>query len=128
MSVQVDEDLVLAKVAILRRCVGTIEKLWVQAEPALPDWARLDVTVLNLQRAVQACLDLTNHLIAANAWGLPGSATEAITLLVDHNVLDADNTTVYRGMIGFRNVAVHNFTTFADQILQATLNQPPTNP
>ena len=34
---------------------------------------------------------------------------EAIGILVENHILPAAETTAYRGMIGFRNVAVHNY-------------------
>lgn len=122
MTVRFDEDIVLSKVATVRRCVGAIGKLWFENDPAVPDWVRLDVTVLNLQRAVEACLDMANHLIAINSWGLPGAAVEAIQLLVDNNVLTASELSVYRGMIGFRNIAVHNYREIDQAIVRGIVN------
>jgi len=141
MTVQFNEDIVLAKVAAVRKCVQIIRKLWFENEPVVPGWIRLDVTVLNLQRAVEACLDMANHLIAVNSLGLPGSAADAIGILVDNQILPASETSVYRSMIGFRNVAVHNYREidpvvvagivhdhlddlerFASRVLEATIN------
>ncbi len=140
MIVNFDEDIVLAKVASIRKCIRVMESLWFEKSPEVPDWIRLDVTVLNIQRAVEACLDLANHLIAVNSLGLPGSAAEAISMLVDNRILPSLEISVYRGMIGFRNIAVHNYREideaivsgivhdhlddlelFADRVLDATL-------
>ena len=55
MTVQFNEDIVLAKVATVQKCVGIVRKLWFENDPVVPDWIRLDVTVLNIQRAVEAC-------------------------------------------------------------------------
>ena len=117
MTVEFSEDIILAKVAAVRKCVGVIRKLWFENEPVVPDWVRLDVTVLNIQRAVEACLDLANHLIAANSWGLAGSAVEAIGILSDNQLLSAAETSVYRGMVGFRNIAVHNYREIDPEIV-----------
>lgn len=54
MSPAFDEDIVLAKVSNVRRCVATIRSIHGPAGSALPDWVVLDLTVLNLQRAVEA--------------------------------------------------------------------------
>ena len=109
MNLSFTEDIVLAKVATIQKCVGVLRRLWFDNEPALPEWVFFDITVLNLQRAVEACLDLTHHLIAANSWGLAASAGEAIGMLVGNRILPAEEAVVYRGMIGFRNIAVHNY-------------------
>ncbi len=119
MTVRCDEDILLAKVATVRRCVATIGRLWWEGQPPVEDWVRLDLTVLNLQRAVEACVDLANHVIAANAWGLPGSASESIQLLVEHGILTPTDLPIYRSMIGFRNIAVHNYRDIDEQIVTA---------
>jgi len=142
MIVHFSEDIVLAKVAAVRKCVGVIQRLWFENEPVVPDWIRLDVTVLNIQRAVEACLDLANHLIAANSWGLAGSSIESIGILAENGLLPASEVPIYRGMIGFRNIAVYNYREidqaivtgivhdhlddlerFAARVLQATVAQ-----
>ena len=109
MIVNYDEDIVLAKVASIRKCILVIKNLWFENDPEVPEWIRRDVTVLNIQRAVEACLDLANHLIAANSLGLPGSAAEAVSILIDQRILPSVEASVFRGMIGFRNIAVHNY-------------------
>ena len=109
MSIQFSEDIILAKAAAVRKCVKVIRQLWFDNDPVVPDWVRLDVTVLNIQRAVESCLDLANHLIATNSWGLAGSAIESIGILVDNQLIPSAEIPVYRGMIGFRNIAVHNY-------------------
>jgi len=113
-----DEDILLAKIATVRRCTGLIRGLWFDNDPAVPRWVRLDVTVLNLQRAVEACLDMASHLIAINSWRLPASASEAIETLVDNHVLPASETPVFRAMIGFRNIAVHNYTVIDEAVVE----------
>ena len=118
MTLRFDEDIVLAKVATVRRCVGAIRKLWFDHDPPVPAWVRLDVTVLNLQRAVEACLDMANHLIALNSWGLPGSVVEAMQLLADNHIVPATGIQAYRGMIGFRNIAVHNYREIDESIVR----------
>lgn len=122
MTVQFNEDIVLAKVATVQKCVGIVRKLWFENDPVVPDWIRLDVTVLNVQRAVEACLDLANHLIAINSWGLAGSAVEAIGILVNNQLLPASETSVYRGMIGFRNIAVHNYREVDEAIVNGIVH------
>lgn len=119
MTIRFDEDIVLAKVASVRRCVATIRRLWWEQQPPVEDWVRLDVTVLNVQRAVEACVDLANHLIAANGWGLPGSAVESIQFLVEHEILARTEMPSYRSMIGFRNIAVHNYREIDEAIVAA---------
>ena len=39
------------------------------------------ITALNLQRAVQAAIDLATHVVAAEGYGNPDSMADAFTLL-----------------------------------------------
>ena len=46
MTVAFDEDVVLAKASNIRKCMATIRELHGPDRPDVPDWIRLDVTVL----------------------------------------------------------------------------------
>jgi len=104
-----DRDIVLAKVSALRKCLATIRRLKAADAPRLEAWIVQDVVVLNLQRAAQACLDLANHLITANSWELPSSARGAIEILRDAGAIPEEQARIMVGVIGFRNIAVHNY-------------------
>jgi uncharacterized protein YutE (UPF0331/DUF86 family) len=49
-----------------------------------------DIVVLNFQNAIQGCIDLADHLIADQEWGIPGSFSEAIDKLAEHGVIPPD--------------------------------------
>ena len=104
-----DEDVVLAKASHVRRTVETIRSLAGPENADLKEWIRDDVTVLNLQRAVEALLDLANHLIAANGWELPRDGRHAFAILRSHGLLTETEQSLATAMVGFRNVAVHDY-------------------
>ncbi len=103
-----DEDVVLAKASHVRRTVETIRSLSSPQNAGLKDWIRDDVTVLNLQRAVEALLDLSSHLISANGWELPRDGRHAFAILRSHGLLTEPEQGLAGAMVGFRNVAVHD--------------------
>jgi uncharacterized protein YutE (UPF0331/DUF86 family) len=70
----VDRDLVLAKVETLERSLARIRSAQERAGPDPLD--RQDITVLNLQRAVQAMLDLAAHVVAREGRGVPDERGE----------------------------------------------------
>jgi hypothetical protein len=72
-----DRDLVLAKVETLERCLTRIADAGLRPELAPVD--RQDITVLNLQRVVQAMIDLAAHVVAEGALGLPDSLGASFT-------------------------------------------------
>jgi len=118
MSWAYDEDVVLAKASHVRRAVATIRSLTSPEHAALEEWIRDDVTVLNLQRAVEALLDLANHLISANGWELPRDGRHAFSILRSHGLLTDAEMGLARAMVGFRNVAVHDYATLDVEVVR----------
>ncbi len=119
MQVAADRDLVLAKVSTIRKCAATIRAVRAPDAPSREAWLVQDVTVLNLQRAAQACLDLANHLIAANRWELPRSARHAFQVLAENGFVDRAMLEVMAGVMGFRNIAVHDDVALDPAIVEA---------
>ena len=68
-----------------------------------------DIIVLNLQRGVQAMLDLAAHVVAREGLGVPDELAASFELLKRAGILDADLAERMRRMTGFRNVAVHEY-------------------
>lgn len=118
MSHRFDEDVVLAKASSIRKAVAAIRSLVAPDCNVVPEWIRLDVTVLNLQRAVEGLLDLSNHVISANGWELPRDGRHAFAVLAEHGLLDPRQLEVARSMVGFRNVAVHDYASLKPEVVQ----------
>ena len=116
MTLLVDGDIILAKASIIRKCTATIRSL-TSHEPALDPWLVQDVTVLNLQRAIQACLDIAHHIIAANGWELPSSARQAFEITARHGFLRDALLPAMVSAAGFRNVAVHEYIALAPAVI-----------
>jgi uncharacterized protein YutE (UPF0331/DUF86 family) len=112
-----DADVVLAKVSTVRKCVATIRELH---DPgiSLEAWMVMDLTVINLQRAAQACLDIANHVITANRWELPRSAGHAFEVLREHRVIVPELAHVMSRVMGFRNIAVHDYAHLSSDVVE----------
>ncbi|WP_337250322.1 HepT-like ribonuclease domain-containing protein [Acetomicrobium sp.] len=61
-----DKDIVLAKVATIQRCFDRIRDVTGLDPKSLEDIDKQDIFVLNLQRAIQACIDLAAHAFKAS--------------------------------------------------------------
>lgn len=118
MKIEFDADIVLAKVSNVRRCVAAIRLLAAPEHAAIDGWIRQDVTVLNLQRAIEALQDLANHLIAANQWELPRDGRHAFAILREHGMLTGKQVELARAMVGFRNIAVHEYATLDAAVVE----------
>jgi uncharacterized protein YutE (UPF0331/DUF86 family) len=113
-----NEDVVLAKASNVRKTVAAIRLVNDPVNSAVSEWIRMDATVLNLQRAVEALLDLANHLISANGWELPRDGRHAFSILSSHGLLSDANLTLARAMVGFRNIAVHDYAALDPEIVR----------
>ena len=65
-----DRDVVLAKVATVQKCLRRIRETTGLEPQSLDDIDKEDIFVLNLQRAVQAVIDLATHIVASEGLGL----------------------------------------------------------
>lgn len=113
-----NEDVVLAKASNVRKTVAAVRLVNGPENDAVSGWIRMDATVLNLQRAVEALLDLANHLISANGWELPRDGRHAFSILSAHGLLSGADLALARAMVGFRNVAVHDYAALDPEIVR----------
>ena len=116
-----DRDVVLAKVATIRKCLDRIRDVTDLDAEKLEDINRQDIFVLNLQRAVQACIDLASHAVAAEALGLPEKVRDNFSILREKGVVDPELASKMEKMTGFRNIAVHNYQALDLDILKSIL-------
>jgi uncharacterized protein YutE (UPF0331/DUF86 family) len=119
----VSDDITLAKVATIERCLA-----WIREDYA-GDPRRLDqrvvehAIVLNLQRACEAAIDAAMHLVAVRRLGLPQDSRDAFSLLEKAGVLDVEVADRMRRMVGFRNIAIHEYQKLSRLILEAILRE-----
>lgn len=117
----IDRDLALAKIATTDRCLARIAEVRGERRKDLLPVDVEDIASLNLQRAIQAAIDLANHIISAEGYGTPDSTAAVFTLLQQRGVIEADLAGRLRKMVGFRNIAVHEYQTVDPAILESIL-------
>ncbi|MGB3543780.1 type VII toxin-antitoxin system HepT family RNase toxin [Rubrivirga sp.] len=112
------DDVVLNKAAVIGRCVARVREES-GLDPALEDVTRQDSVVLNLQRACQAAIDLAMRACRMDGLGIPQDSRDAFRLLIEADVLPEPLGASMRSMVGFRNVAVHDYQTLSLPIVRA---------
>ncbi len=116
-----DRDVVLAKVATIQKCLERIREVTSLDPASLDDINRQDIFVLNLQRAIQASIDLASHIVASEGLGLPETVRDNFALLRDKNVIDPETASKMEKMTGFRNIAIHDYQALNLDILKSIL-------
>jgi uncharacterized protein YutE (UPF0331/DUF86 family) len=60
--------------------------------------------------AIEACVDVAQHICATEGWGPPADKGDAVGLLGEHGVLTLELAVSMRKAVGFRNVLVHDWS------------------
>ncbi|HEX7338813.1 MAG TPA: DUF86 domain-containing protein [Rhodanobacteraceae bacterium] len=87
------------------------------------DFTRQDSIILNLQRACEAAIDLAMHTSRIHRLGLPQDARDAFTALETARLITPHIAERMRAMVGFRNIAVHQYQRLSLPILRAILDE-----
>ncbi|UOA07370.1 DUF86 domain-containing protein [Methylobacter sp. S3L5C] len=104
------DDVLLNKAASIERCVARAREEY-QIDPAgfADNHTRQDAAILNIQRACEAALDMGQHLIRREKLGVPQSARDVFALLAQADWIDSALAESLKRMVGFRNIAVHDY-------------------
>lgn len=104
------DDVTLNKVATIERCLKRIREVFADDDHNLyVDQTRQDSIVLNLQRAAETAIDLAMHLVRRGRLGVPQESRDAFELLATSGALPRELAERLKSMVGFRNVAVHDY-------------------
>jgi uncharacterized protein YutE (UPF0331/DUF86 family) len=117
----VDRDVVTAKVATIDRCLQRISETRGERSAVLLPVEVEDIVVLNLQRAVQAAIDLATHVVSAEGYALPDSVAAFFSVLEGHGILEPPLAERLRRMVGFRNV--HDYQALDSRIVEAIVSR-----
>ncbi|RNC68888.1 MAG: DUF86 domain-containing protein [Desulfuromonadales bacterium] len=103
-------DVLLNKVAVIERCLGRVESEYIGHQDELEtNYTRQDSIILNLQRACEASIDAAMHLVRVKKLGVPQESREAFDMLSEAGIIAASLCDRLKAMVGFRNVAVHDY-------------------
>jgi uncharacterized protein YutE (UPF0331/DUF86 family) len=104
------DDVLLNKAAIIERCIARAREEYAK-DPAgfAVDFTRQDAAVLNIQRACEAALDMGQYLIRRERLGVPQSMRDVFALLATGGWIDPALAEKLKKMVGFRNIAVHQY-------------------
>jgi uncharacterized protein YutE (UPF0331/DUF86 family) len=101
--------------AILRR-----ESAAGETRRADPKWLRgVKYTFVT---AIEAGIDIAQHICSSEGWGPPADNGDTMRLLGTHSVLTTDLAAALRKAVGFRNVLVHEYIQVSDEIVLARLD------
>lgn len=105
-----DQQLIIEKLEALRRCIERVEQKCPQSYEELMDDPDLqDIVSVNLERAIQLCVDIGSHIIADSEYGAPVTMAETFDILHKMGHIEQESANHLKKAVGFRKIAVHTY-------------------
>jgi uncharacterized protein YutE (UPF0331/DUF86 family) len=111
-------DVILNKISVVERCIQRIQEVYAKNPSNLKDYTKQDSIILNIQRACEASIDMAMHIVSEERLGLPQTSRDAFDLLESHSMIEEETARRLKAMVGFRNIAVHDYQALNLDILK----------
>ena len=116
------DDVLLNKIAVIERCLTRIREEYQGHEVEFSaSFTKQDSVILNVLRACEAAIDVAMHMVRVRRLGIPQDSRDAFSLLEGANLLSAELSLHMQAMVGFRNIAVHDYQKLNLDIVRAIL-------
>ncbi len=117
-------NVVLNKIQSIEKCLKRIREEYVGYEDSFEEnYTKQDSVVLNLERASQASIDIATHIVKTKKLGLPNTSRELFSMLLDAGIISENSCKQMQGMVGFRNIAVHDYQNLNIEIVVAIVEK-----
>lgn len=104
-----NSDTSLSKIETIERCIIRVQEVYENNPENLLNYTKQDSIILNIQRACEASIDLAMHIVSERKLGIPKTNREAFSLLENNGYIDSEVSKNMKAMVGFRNIAVHDY-------------------
>jgi len=95
----------------------------VRLDEFLENWEIHSAVIREFQVAIEACIDIGNHIISEKGWESPESYKDVVEILAKYGVISQDFKEVFKQMIAFRNVIVHEYIRLDLEIVYENLKK-----
>jgi len=119
----VKSEIILRKIEIINRCLIRINQEYEgKKENIINNFTKQDSVILNLQRAIEATLDIASIIIKQKKLGIPKSSRDMFDILCNYGIINKDLANNLKNMVGFRNIAVYDYQNLNIDILLHVLD------
>lgn len=112
------DGVIFNKASIIERSLRRMREEYLK-DKTLSSYTFIDAMVLNIERACQAVIDLSSHIVAQEHLGVPQNSGESFLMLERAGFISEKSARSMVAMTGFRNVAIHEYQELEVEILRA---------
>ena len=116
-----NEAVLINKYESIERCINRINEEYEGNPESLLDYRKMDAIVLNLQRACEMTIDVAMNIISTRKLGLPQTKKDTFEILEKNNLISQDICSKMKGMVGLRNIAIHEYKVIDEDILKQVI-------
>jgi uncharacterized protein YutE (UPF0331/DUF86 family) len=116
-------DVIFNKSQVIERCIARVHEEYGNNPENLKNYTKQDSIILNIQRACEAGIDLAMHIVSERELGIPQNSRNAFDLLCENGVIDPVLSERMKAMVGFRNIAVHDYQNINLNILKQIIEK-----
>ncbi|MBI4265753.1 MAG: DUF86 domain-containing protein [Acidobacteria bacterium] len=114
----VDRDLVLRKLADLDTYLGQLAPYReIDLDRYRRDWTTQRIVERTLHLAIEACMDVADHVVADRRLRVPETGGAAFEILGEADILPDELGRSLARMVGFRNILVHDYARLDPEIV-----------
>ena len=114
----INRDVLIEKTNSIQNCLKRIHDTVKNDIDLLNTLDVQDIVTLNLQRAIQLIIDMASYIISNEQLGTPHSLKDVFQILERNDLIKRDLSQKMQKMVGFRNIAVHDYQTIDPSILK----------
>lgn len=101
----------IGRYAKLEKALKKLEKIRSQVtkEEFLLNDDLQDIVDRNLQTAIEAIIDISNHLISERGYRKPESSVDIFRILAEQKIIEVDFSKTLEDWVRFRNILIHDY-------------------
>lgn len=117
-------EVIAQKITSLQRSVARArEALTLAGSEFRTNYNLQDAAILNVIRACDTSIDLANMLIRKRHFGVPSESKDSFAILVRENAIPYGLGDRLKRMVGFRNLAVHQYRELDLDIVESVIRK-----
>lgn len=112
----IDKKKIMDKIQLIEKNISKLKILsQLSLEEFTSDFRYFDSAKYNLQTAIEAMIDIGNHIISRKGLGIPKTYGETFEILYKNGIIEKKEADIYKLMAKFRNRIFHFYDEVDDK-------------